>query len=92
MSDLISKQALLNDFRNTITEQSRTMDWLNLINRQPIAYDVDKVVEQLEERKLDNIRISKLQGNSYIKKMSHICRSDEDEYSIRLVKRAVKDE
>ena len=35
MSDLISRKALLNDFRKTITEQSGTMDWLNMINRQP---------------------------------------------------------
>lgn len=32
--DLISRQALLDDFRNTITEQSDTMDWLNMIARQ----------------------------------------------------------
>lgn len=49
MSDLISREALLEDFKRTITEKSDTFDWLNLISRQPIAYDVDKVVEQLEE-------------------------------------------
>jgi len=49
MSDLISRKALLDDFRKTITEQSGTMDWLNMINRQETAYDVDKVVEELEE-------------------------------------------
>lgn len=32
--DLISRQALLEDFRNTITEQSSTLDWLNMIARQ----------------------------------------------------------
>ena len=47
--DLISKKALLEDFRNTITENSYTFDWLNMISRQPSAYDVDKVVEQSEE-------------------------------------------
>lgn len=32
--DLISRQALLDDFRKTITEQSDTMDWLDMIARQ----------------------------------------------------------
>lgn len=32
--DLISRQALLEDFRNTITGQSSTIDWLNMIARQ----------------------------------------------------------
>lgn len=53
MSDLISRQALLEDFKKTITEQSDVMDWLNMIARQPIAYDVDKVVEQIESLDLD---------------------------------------
>nr|DAM77003.1 MAG TPA: hypothetical protein [Caudoviricetes sp.] len=49
---LIDADTLMQDIRNTITEQSSTIDWLNLINRQPTAYDPDKVVEQLEnERK-----------------------------------------
>lgn len=44
---LIDADTLMQDIRNTITEQSSTIDWLNLINRQPTAYDPDKVVEQL---------------------------------------------
>lgn len=32
--ELISRQALLDDFRNTITENSDTFDWLNMIARQ----------------------------------------------------------
>lgn len=47
---LIDKDKLLQDIRNTITEQSSTLDWLNLIDRQPEAYDVDAVVQQLEDR------------------------------------------
>lgn len=47
---LIDADKLMQDIRNTITEQSNTIDWLNLINRQPIAYNVDAVVKQLEER------------------------------------------
>ena len=46
---LIDEEKLMNEIRETITEQSSTIDWMNLIHRQPIAYDVDKVVEQLEE-------------------------------------------
>ena len=46
---LIDEEKLMEDMQKTITEQSSTIDWMNLIHRQPVAYDVDKVVEQLEE-------------------------------------------
>ena len=46
---LIDADVLMADVRNTITEESGAIDWINLINRQPTAYDPDKVVEQLEE-------------------------------------------
>ena len=46
--DLISRSALMADIRNTITENSSTLDWLNLISRQPTAYNVDKVIEQID--------------------------------------------
>ena len=46
---LIDEEKLMEDIQKTITEQSGTIDWLNMIYRQPIAYDVDQVVEQLEE-------------------------------------------
>ena len=46
---LIDEEVLMKDIQKTITEQSGTIDWLNMIYRQPISYDVDKVVEQLEE-------------------------------------------
>lgn len=46
---LINVDTLMQDIRNTITEQSSIIDWLNLINRQPTAYDADKVVKQLED-------------------------------------------
>ena len=49
MGRLIDQDTLMQDIRNTITEQSSTIDWLNLINRQPTAYDVDAVVKQLEK-------------------------------------------
>lgn len=46
---LIDEEKLMNEIRETITEQSSTIDWMNLIHRQTVAYDVDKVVEQLED-------------------------------------------
>ena len=45
---LIDEEVLMKDIQNTITEKSSTIDWMNMIYRQPVAYDVDKVVEQLE--------------------------------------------
>ena len=46
---LIDEEVLMKDIQKTITEKSGTIDWLNMIYRQPTAYDVDKAVEQLEE-------------------------------------------
>lgn len=46
---LIDADVLMADVRNTITEESGAIDWINLINRQPTAYDPDKIVEQLKE-------------------------------------------
>ena len=45
---LIDADVLMTDVRNTITEKSGVFDWINLINRQPTAFDVDKVIEQLK--------------------------------------------
>ena len=49
MGRLIDADVLMGDVRNTITEESGAIDWINLINRQPTVYDPDKVVQQLEE-------------------------------------------
>lgn len=46
--DLISRNKLLKDFRNTITEQSDTMDWLNMISRQPVAYDPMNIINTID--------------------------------------------
>ena len=46
---LIDEEKLMEDIQKTITEKSSTIDWMNLIHRQPVAYDIDNVVEQLEE-------------------------------------------
>lgn len=50
MGRLIEEDKLMQDVNNTITEKSGAIDWINLINRQPTAYDQDKVVDQLEKR------------------------------------------
>lgn len=50
MKRLIEVDRLLRDVNNTITEKSGAVDWINLINCQPTAYDPEKVVKQLEER------------------------------------------
>ena len=47
---LIDAVALMEDIQKTITEQSGTIDWLNLISRQPTAYYVDNVVYELKEQ------------------------------------------
>ena len=47
---LIDENKLMQDVNNTITEKSGAIDWINLINCQPTAYDPDKVVKQLEDR------------------------------------------
>ena len=50
---LIDEEKLMEDMQNTITEKSGTIDWLNMIYRQPTAYDVDKVAEQLDDYLFD---------------------------------------
>ena len=50
---LIDEEKLMEDMQKTITEKSGTIDWMNLIYRQPTAYDVEKVVEQLDDYLFD---------------------------------------
>lgn len=45
---LINEEKLMEDMQKTITEKSGTIDWMNLIHRQPTAYDMEKVVKRLE--------------------------------------------
>lgn len=51
MGRLIEEDKLMQDVNNTITEKSGAIDWINLINCQPTAYDSEKVVKQLEKLK-----------------------------------------
>ena len=39
MGRLIEEDKLMQDVNNTITEKSGAIDWINLINCQPTAYD-----------------------------------------------------
>lgn len=51
MSDLISRSALINKIRG-IVPSSQDVDFIvRLIEEQPTAYDVEKVVAELEEEK-----------------------------------------
>lgn len=68
-NDLISRQALLDDFRNTITENSDTFDWLNMIARQPTVNKGDgwiPVEERLPDKEADKFIKEKLDGIGYL--------------------------
>ena len=82
---LINEEKLMEDIQKTITEQSGTIDWLNMIYRQPTAYDVEKVVEQLEE-----IRVKKTCNKEKCdaKELCRICVVDD---AIGIVKGGVVD-
>lgn len=93
MSDLISREALLDDFRKTITEKSDTMDWLNMISRQPIAYDVDKVIEALHRRYYTTQR-ERVHTHGLCKAMDNMLKAEADAYenAIGIVKAGGADE
>ena len=82
---LIDEEKLMEDIQKTITEQSGTIDWLNMIYRQPIAYNVDNVVDQLEE-----IRVKKTCNKEKCdeKELCRICVVDD---AIEIVKGGVVD-
>lgn len=81
---LISRKALLEDMKNSITENSDTFDWINLINKQSTAYDVDKVVERLEE---NGHKMSEAKSNTPYGKSTPGCHNY---YKAISVKRAIK--
>ena len=60
---LIDADKLMEDFGNTITEKSDTMDWLNMIYKQPTAYSVDKVIDELKE--LDDKSITRYKNGNF---------------------------
>lgn len=76
MGRLIEEDKLMQDVNNTITEKSEVIDWINLINCQPTAYDPEKVVKQLEKLKslvpvnrvLDDMKMYKEQAETIVGK------------------------
>ncbi len=69
MSDLISRSALIEEMKKTETEYENAMiypSWwsaFNIISKQPTAYDVDNVVEELN--KLDVKAIKRYKGGTF---------------------------
>ena len=82
---LIDVNVLMTDVRNTITEKSRAFDWINLINRQPTAYDVDKVVERLEEEKKRAFKLC-LGTNDSTQRLKYIEKEQTIALAIEIVK------
>ena len=83
---LIDEEKLMEDIQKTITEKSSTIDWMNLIHRQPVAYDIDNVVKQLEE-----IRVKKTCNKEKCdeKELCRICVVDD---AIEIVKQGGVDD
>ena len=79
---LIDEEKLMEDIQKTITEQSGTIDWMNLIHRQPVAYDVDKVLEQLES-------LSNAEADYYYASSNDVIDRDD---AIEIVKGGVSDD
>ena len=84
--DLISRTKLLEDFRNTITQNSDTFDWLNMIARQK-QINVDDLWIPIEERLPQSIDDS-YQMNLVTLKNGEVClgvyRNEEKEWLTRM--------
>lgn len=61
-------------------------DFIDMVNSQPTAYNVDKVIYNLEARSIDNTKCALLKGNTEVKSVSLVCRADEDRVAIGIVK------
>ena len=57
MNDLISRQALMDDIKRYVAGTPLQEMFETIVDKQPTAYDVDKVVDRLE--KLKSIRSMK---------------------------------
>ena len=59
MSDLISRSELIEEMKKTETEYENAMiypSWwsaFNIISKQPTAYDIDKVMKELYEKRTE---------------------------------------
>lgn len=83
---LIDEEKLMEDMQKTITEKSGTIDWMNMIYRQPTAYNVDKVVEQLEEER----ELSYADFDRYVDEVSPCLDAEYDDFFHRGLERAIK--
>lgn len=77
MSNLISRQAFL-DFIESVPflleHQNLKAIVIDCIKQQPTAYDVDKVVEQLEEKELNCLKKDVITSNKRYRHMAYAFR------------------
>jgi hypothetical protein len=93
MSDLISRKALNEAISYALYSSIRldTSDIRDIINNQPTAYDVEKVVERLE---LENKRLKTLRNNCIALGDHEVIGIESRAYrfAIEIVRRGGKDE
>ena len=102
MSDLISRSELLKEIEkykfgaisNNAEREYVKTTILNFIECQPTAYDIDKVVEELEERKALHERLVdyETKNGTVTEKYQHIKAIDVLNDAIEIVKAGVKNE
>lgn len=103
MNDLISRKALMREVEKSMMNNPHTegkiksnhntehQHFITLIARQPIAYDVDKVVEELEKlaNLQDRVALSK-PISDYAERYCHIKSADAYRQAILIVEGAVE--
>lgn len=62
MSDLISRQALVEDLMDQIPLAENVHIFKDIIESQPTAYDVDKVVEKISDLNENEFRYGTIMG------------------------------
>jgi hypothetical protein len=100
MNDLISRQAVIENIRKYADKKccngeielaNGILKSLSIIKKQPTAYDVDKVVEQLQQMKTRYFLAIANTGNETLDKIYEDVGNSIDK-AIEIVKGAVKDE
>lgn len=84
LKDEPDREDLKSTLNYAITLQDRysaLIDFIEELQKVPIAYDVDEVIDRLEERATDNRRMALLSGN---KEFTY--REDEDMKAIEIIK------
>ena len=90
------REALLNEDNDLIlaiqNQQSAYMIALRLLDNEPTAYDVDKVVEELEERKALHERLVdyETKNGTVTEKYQHIKAIDVLSDAIEIVKKGIR--